>query len=993
MRQTRTFARFTSAFGIGAEDEASSLVLMSHKWDNEQALSGHNAIILDDPNFLYVLTAGEVDLFYVRRETESRDGARRYVGTLRAGDVVAGAAASAATGNGVIVAVGFGGARMHRVSTELLVDETPEGSRIARALANGIAESIGRAMYRATVAPARHVEPMSSTQSFSQDTALTAGVEVLWFWTDSGELSLGGEVPLSGGRSYFPIARGMWVTVASESAELSVSDTHEMLDSGTVLETLSSGWIAFLAWTSQWFDREDNAERDRLARRAINDRTRHDRAIASLADLLQQQNETFVSVNSTDALINACALVFAAAHIPFHVPPHIAAVRGGIKNVIRYRDRVAAIISASFVRHRRVTLKGEWWKLDGGPLLGFLGEERVPVALISSASGGYTIQNALIKERLVVTEAVASRLHVRAYTFYRPLPAVPLKLRALVQLVAIDIWPDITRIVWFALAMAVLGLALPIVTGKMFSEVIPTADASNALTLFAALLAVALGTVAFEAARGFAFIRAQSRANSGMQAAIVDRLLALPTQFFRKFTVGDLATRADAVNSARQLLSNAVVTSLLGGALALTNLLLMFFIDLKLGFIAFVAMALGAGLTAIVTYTGLNLERQRLVITGRISSLIFELLNGVAKLHVAAAESRMFALWAVQFRELKSVAMKVGVSTTALNAFNDVLPTIASVAVFFVAAREFQQPDKLSTAEFIAFSAAFGAALTASTSVSNTLVSLLNIVPLLERITPILQATPEIGDSKPDPGAISGRIEFSHVSFGYVADAPLTIADVTFEIRPGEFVAFVGPSGAGKSTILRLLLGFERPTTGAVYYDGKDLASIDIASIRRQSAVVLQQSRLLAGDIYTNIVGASPLTMDDAWRAAELAGFADDVRRMPMEMRTVVSDGGSTLSGGQRQRLLIARALARSPRVVLFDEATSALDNRSQEIVTQSLERLQSTRVVIAHRLSTVMRADRIFVMERGRIVQHGRYEELVEMEGLFKQLAERQLV
>jgi ATP-binding cassette subfamily C protein len=233
----------------------------------------------------------------------------------------------------------------------------------------------------------------------------------------------------------------------------------------------------------------------------------------------------------------------------------------------------------------------------------------------------------------------------------------------------------------------------------------------------------------------------------------------------------------------------------------------------------------------------------------------------------------------------------------------------------------------------------------------------------------------------------------SQVTFGYIAGAPPIIDDVSFEIRPGEFVAFVGPSGGGKSTILRLLLGFERPGRGAVYFDGQDLASIDVNAIRRQSAVVLQHSKLLVGDIFTNIVGASPLTHDDAWRAAEMAGLADDINAMPMGLHTVISEGGSTLSGGQRQRLLIARALVRKPRVVFFDEATSALDNRSQDIVTRSLERMEATRIVIAHRLTTVQRADRIFVMSKGRIVQQGTYDDLLETEGLFRNLAERQLV
>ncbi|MEP6831778.1 MAG: NHLP bacteriocin export ABC transporter permease/ATPase subunit [Gemmatimonas sp.] len=993
MRQTRTFARFTAAFGVVGEAESSAEVLKAVQFNDEVTLAGHAAFILDDAAALYVLTHGEADLFYVRDVSDSLHSARRYVGTIGAGDVVAGASASAATGGGVIVAVGFGEARMARVSIESMTDESQTGARIARALANGLAESIGRAMYRATVAPAMHVEARASSQSFARDTALTAGIEVLWFWTDDGQLCLGGDASINNADSYFPLARGMWVTISTDTAEISVSDTLTMLDSGTVHATLTDAWTTFLSWTSTWFDREDVEQRERLSARVSNDHVRHDRAIKNLAALLQTSDDTSNVEQSDDEWVTACAMVCAAANIPFRVPPHSAAVRGGIRNVERHRDHVTAIISASFVRHRRVVLSGDWWRRDAGPLLGILRNERMPVALVSSAAGGYTMQHPKTGKKVVLTAALAAGLDTAAYTFYRPMPAVRLRLRALVQLVLADVQSDLKRMVGFAVAVALLALALPIVTGKMFSEVIPTADASNAITLFVSLFAVAVGTAAFDAARGFALLRAQSRANTAMQAAIVDRLLTLPTRFFRQFTVGDLATRADAVNAARQLLTGAAVTSLLGVTLVVTNVLLMLVIDVKLGLIAVAALLATALATIAASAFGLQYERDRLRILGSLTSLVFELLNGVAKLHVAAAESRMYSLWAVKYRDLKVVTTKAGVTATALTVFNDVLPLVAAMALFFVGAGQLTRVDGLSTANFIAFSAAFGMAIAASAGVSNTLVSLLNIAPTLERVRPILDAAPEVGDSKPDPGEISGRIELSHVTFGYVADAPPVIDDVSIEIRPGEFVAFVGPSGAGKSTVLRLLLGFERPTTGAVYYDGKDLASIDIASIRRQSAVVLQQSRLLAGDIFSNIVGASPLTMDDAWRAAELSGFADDIRAMPMEMRTVITDGGSTLSGGQRQRLLIARALARSPRVVLFDEATSALDNRSQEIVTQSLERLQSTRVVIAHRLSTVMRADRIFVMDRGRIVQQGRYDELVEVDGLFKQLAERQLV
>jgi ABC-type bacteriocin/lantibiotic exporter with double-glycine peptidase domain len=312
------------------------------------------------------------------------------------------------------------------------------------------------------------------------------------------------------------------------------------------------------------------------------------------------------------------------------------------------------------------------------------------------------------------------------------------------------------------------------------------------------------------------------------------------------------------------------------------------------------------------------------------------------------------------------------------------------VALFAAVALPARQP--LSLGEFLAFSAAFFQILSSAIVLGANAISLVQIVPLYERARPILQALPEADAGKADPGELTGDVEISRVSFRYHPDGPLVLDEVSVHIRPGEFVAFVGPSGAGKSTLIRLLLGFETPTSGSIYYDRADLAGLDRQAVRHQIGVVLQNGKVTAGDIFGNIVGSSLLTLEDAWEAARLSGLEADIREMPMQMHTVVSEGESTLSGGQRQRLMIARAIVSRPRIVLLDEATSALDNENQAIVSRSLEGLEATRVVVAHRLSTVLRADRIYVLDGGRIVQQGRYEDLVAQEGLFAELVRRQL-
>jgi ABC-type bacteriocin/lantibiotic exporter with double-glycine peptidase domain len=266
-------------------------------------------------------------------------------------------------------------------------------------------------------------------------------------------------------------------------------------------------------------------------------------------------------------------------------------------------------------------------------------------------------------------------------------------------------------------------------------------------------------------------------------------------------------------------------------------------------------------------------------------------------------------------------------------------------------------------------------------------------IPMMESIRPILEATPENIALKPEIQDLTGDIEVVNIYFRYQPDSPLVLDNVSLHVRPGEFVAVVGASGSGKSTLLRLLLGFETPESGSVYYDRQDITSFDPSSVRRPAGTVVQQARLSTGNILTNITGMTNATFEDAWEAARAVGLDDDIRQMPMEMYTVITGGISTLSGGQRQRIMIARAIINRPRILFFDEATSALDNKTQQIVSRSLEKLQATRVVIAHRLTTIQNADRIYVMDGGRIVETGTYAELLSMGGKFTDLVKRQMV
>ena len=319
------------------------------------------------------------------------------------------------------------------------------------------------------------------------------------------------------------------------------------------------------------------------------------------------------------------------------------------------------------------------------------------------------------------------------------------------------------------------------------------------------------------------------------------------------------------------------------------------------------------------------------------------------------------------------------------------------MAIFFTMAKlqqkalENGEAFDMTTGDFLAFNAAFGIFLAAMQALGDVSVSLLGIVPIYERLKPILEAEPEVDSTKVAAAQLRGAIELSHVSFRYDANGPLVLNDVTLDIEPGQFVAFVGSSGSGKSTLMKVMLGFLKPEAGSVYYDGQDLGTLDVRMVRQQLGVVLQESRLLPADIYRNIVGSSSRSVAEAWEASRKAGLADDIKRLPMGMHTYVSEGGGGFSGGQKQRLMIARALVHDPRVLFLDEATSALDNRTQSLVTQSMDRLQATRVVIAHRLSTIQNADKICYLHQGKLIEQGTYEELMALGGHFSELAKRQ--
>ena len=688
-------------------------------------------------------------------------------------------------------------------------------------------------------------------------------------------------------------------------------------------------------------------------------------------------------VQTDDVLFNACQIVAEPSRIRL-TPP--------FENTKEGYDPIGDIARASKVRYREVLLEGKWWQNDSGALLGFLMDSETPLALMPVKGNRYEAYNPVTKETFRVTADNAGLIDKVAFTFYKPFPKKKITLTDLLRFGLLKERRDIYILIIMGVIGTGLGLITPILTGVLFDTVIPNAGKFQVLQVGFALLMALVGYVLFELTEGFALLRIETKMDHSLQAAVWDRLLDLPASFFRKFTTGDLADRAMGINEIRKLLSGVVITTILSSVFSLLNFFLLFYYSVTL---AFVALGISIVEVLIMYWIGrwqISREKKALNYDGKTQGVVLQLLNGISKFRVTGTEIRAFNHWLRLFNKSKQYSFEAARVENIQTLINSVMPLLSS-AIIYAAFFGSNEWGKLSTGEFLAFNAAYGAFLSAMLAMSAASLTIFQVFPIYDRTRPILETMPENDDRKSNPGKLKGNIEVSKVNFRYNKDAPLVLNDISLRLRSGEYVAFVGASGSGKSTLVRLLLGFEKPEVGSIFYDNQDLNKLDLRLVRRQIGVVLQDGQLTPGDIFSNIVGSSPqLTMDDAWEAAKMAAFDEDIKQMPMGMHTIISEGGSTLSGGQKQRLLIARTLVHKPRIVIFDEATSALDNRTQAVITESLNKLQATRIVIAHRLSTIKNVDKIFVFDQGRLAQLGTYDELLNEEGLFKALATRQL-
>ncbi len=658
------------------------------------------------------------------------------------------------------------------------------------------------------------------------------------------------------------------------------------------------------------------------------------------------------------------------------------------EKITKLEDQIDYAIRPHGLMYRTVSLEKGWYKNAIGVMIAKRKNGGAVTLLPHRLSGYYFFDENGEKKNL--NSSSEELFEPDAILFYQPFPNKKMSVKDLMiyAFKSLSVF-DFVWIIAVTLIITLIGLITPEISKQLYGNVVESKNIQLLVSIAIFSISVSISSALFGVVKGLVSTRISTKMGIAVQAATMMRVLSLPTSFFKKYSSGEITARAAYVSSLVSIIVNSVMTVGLSSIFSLIYIAQIFKYAPALVVPALLIILATVVLSLLSTFAQMKVSKKSMELSAKDSGLTYSLVAGVQKIKLAGAEKRAFAKWGTLYSHASSLTYNPPALVKLSSVFSLIISLVGTIVLYICAVQ-----SQVSLSDYYAFNSSYGMVSGAFLSIVGLATTFATIKPVVDLTKPILETEPEAAECLKAVNKISGNIEINNVTFRYSDNMPFIFENLTLKIKSGQYIAIVGKTGCGKSTLIRMLLGFEKPKKGAIYYDGKDLSTLDLQSLRKKMGVVTQDGKLMQGDIYSNIIISAPhLSEEEAWEAAETAGIADDIRAMPMGMHTMVAEGAGGISGGQKQRIMIARAIAPKPRVLIFDEATSALDNITQKQVSDALAKLKCTRIVVAHRLSTIKQCDRIVVIDGGRIIEDGTYDELIAQNGFFAELVERQRV
>ena len=859
----------------------------------------------------------------------------------------------------------------HASGVEVPLAEATESELDASASAT--AEALCAVVRPTVLPPAGHVDLLGTDPLFITSGSTAVVDKLSWVRAVEGASTLAGIlIPESGA----PIAERM--SILGEGPATLTARSLAALETAERVEGVT--WLFGVAGecTLRSFVEQEALEHERAMAYPIVSAEVEAASMRLLARELVERGAVVPTITSAEPLVVVTSMV---AHIN---GDSIKVPRGGLLGR-EGTSAVRAIATTSGLFVRTVTLPEKWWVDTVEPMVSF-SVDGTPLALVIRKGQGVIIGADGVE--IDAHSADAPTLISHAFVFSKPPVGENLSSSRLIRLAISGQSRQMLRVLMWSFVIAGVSITVPLASGVVYGEIIPEGDRTRLTWLLIALVMAAVAVLPVQMAQTAAATSLEATVSLRLQRGIWGRVLRSPIALVKRLGPGDLSMRFSALEMARDPIEQSIIGALPVIIASLVSVVILF---IYIPTLALLAVAWGFIVLAVSLVFATRVARAQRAVdeaTGNVNGFFYQVLSAIPKLRVAGAEPRAFAAWAERFRG--AVGQDLTIRTSHQILFGGIVGTLSTAVLFAGVVLTDSGKD---VGAFIAFQTTYMLFMAGIMTFVTGIGTALQLRPAMQRAAELVANAPESGDGRSDPGPLRGEVSLRAVTFRYQPDMPAVLNELDLHINAGEMVAIVGQSGCGKSTILRALLGFETPEAGSVRFDDQDLSSLDVESVRRQFGVVLQDGQLMPGTIHQNLAGATTLSPDEAWELAEIVALADDIRAMPMKLETMITLNGGAFSGGQRQRLLIARALATRPRILLLDEATSALDNVTQRVVAQNLARLGMTRIVVAHRLSTIIGADRIVVLQAGRVIEDGTYEELMERRSAFHALATRQVL